>query len=112
MKLLFCSALILSIIVRYSFRSGAPEHPGDKFYNTTVEVLPVDHINKKGGVLDNKSHVHDFPMTEDSYLVIGGFIGTSGVAEGTIDPKLGPISAIRLSVQTASESWVILNEVR
>lgn len=96
---------------RYVFRSGAPEHPGDKFYNTTVEILPEDHVNKKGGVLDNKSHSHSYQMTDDKYLVIGGFIGTSGVAEGTIDKKIGPLSAIRLIIQTPSESWVILNEV-
>lgn len=100
------------VIDKYVFLSGAPEHPGDKFYNTTVEVLPQDHVNKKGGILDNKSHSHNYKMTDDKYLVIGEFIGTSGVAEGTIDIKLGNISAIRLVIQAPSESWVILNEVR
>lgn len=29
-------------IIRYFFRSGNMEHPGDKLFNTTVEVLPAD----------------------------------------------------------------------
>lgn len=30
-----------SICFRFLFRSGNQEHPGDKFENTTVEILPV-----------------------------------------------------------------------
>lgn len=32
----------LSIPSRYFFRSGNIEHPGDKLFNTSVEVLPFD----------------------------------------------------------------------
>lgn len=32
----------LSLPFRYFFRSGNIEHPGDKLFNTSVEVLPFD----------------------------------------------------------------------
>jgi len=32
----------LSLVFRYFFRSGNIEHPGDKLFNTSVEVLPFD----------------------------------------------------------------------
>ena len=57
----------------YLFHSGNSEHPGDKFYNTTVEVLPVDHIGKADGILTNKIHEHGYPRTEDGYLIINEF---------------------------------------
>ena len=97
---------------RYTFKSGNPEHPGDKFYNTTVEVLPEDHVSKQSGVLDNAAHSHPYPKTDDSFLVIGNFNHVSGAAENTVDPTLGKINTLRLRVLTQSESWVILNEVR
>lgn len=34
--------LPLCLIFRYFFRSGNIEHPGDKLFNTSVEVLPFD----------------------------------------------------------------------
>ncbi|KAJ8410490.1 hypothetical protein AAFF_G00193940 [Aldrovandia affinis] len=34
-------------IERYFFRSGNIEHPGDKLFNTTVEVLPFDNIQSE-----------------------------------------------------------------
>lgn len=36
----------------------------------------------------------------------------NGVAEGTVDPSLNPISSFRLSVIQNSAVWAILNEVR
>lgn len=49
-------------IKKYLFRSGNVEHPSDRFYNTTVEALPVgtSSINR------NANNV-----TEDGYVVIG-----------------------------------------
>ena len=39
----------------FLFRSGHPEHPGDKFYNTTVDVRPVRlHLAEQRGVLDRR----------------------------------------------------------
>lgn len=34
-----------------------------------------------------------------------------GIAQGTIDPKLGKISILRLTVHSESENWAILSEV-
>lgn len=52
---------ILQVFVcfRYLFRSGNAEHPSDKFYNTTVEVLPTNPI----------LNAHN--VTNDGYVIIG-----------------------------------------
>lgn len=50
---------------RYLFRSGNAEHPSDKFYNTTVEVLPQSSSSV------NRNHNN---VTEDGYIIIGNFI--------------------------------------
>jgi hypothetical protein len=46
---------------RFFFRSGNAEHPSDKFYNTTVEVLPAE-TNQYGNSLN---------VTSDGYIVVG-----------------------------------------
>lgn len=88
-------------IKRYLFRSGNPEHPSDRFYNTTVEVLPeiftsVDRNNND--------------ITEDGYIVIGEF-DSLGIAQGIVDRKFGRISVLRLTVHSESENWAILSEI-
>lgn len=47
------------VFYRYLFRSGNAEHPSDKFYNTTVEVLPENPLHSTHNV------------TSDGYVVIG-----------------------------------------
>ena len=49
-------------VKKYLFRSGNPEHPSDKFYNTTVEVL-----------LENAANLNrnDDNVTEDGYVIVG-----------------------------------------
>uniref|UniRef100_A0A8C1J5S5 Zgc:154054 n=1 Tax=Cyprinus carpio TaxID=7962 RepID=A0A8C1J5S5_CYPCA len=72
----------------YFFRSGNIETNGDRFYNTTVEVLP-------NNVSDQKNH--------SSFK--------NGVAEGEVDGALGEIAAMRLLVHSDSDVWVLLSEV-
>uniref|UniRef100_A0A674PFJ9 Alpha-1,3-mannosyl-glycoprotein 4-beta-N-acetylglucosaminyltransferase B n=1 Tax=Takifugu rubripes TaxID=31033 RepID=A0A674PFJ9_TAKRU len=79
-------------IERYFFRSGNIEHPGDKLYNTSVEVQPFDV-----SLL--------FLLTEDLRTF------QNGIAEGEVDPSFGPLEAMRLSVLTDSPVWVILSEI-
>ncbi len=98
-------------IFRFLFKSGNPEHPGDKFYNTTVEVLPASHTEKQKGLLDNKDHVHPYIQTKDGFLIVGNFSHASGEAKGVIDPNLGDIDTLRIRILRESASWVILNEV-
>lgn len=86
---------------RYLFRSGNAEHPLDKFYNTTVEILPKSMITL------NRNYNN---VTEDGYIIIGKF-NTLGIASGSVDRNLGKISAMRLTVHSESENWVILSEV-
>nr|XP_025959058.1 alpha-1,3-mannosyl-glycoprotein 4-beta-N-acetylglucosaminyltransferase A isoform X1 [Dromaius novaehollandiae]XP_025959059.1 alpha-1,3-mannosyl-glycoprotein 4-beta-N-acetylglucosaminyltransferase A isoform X1 [Dromaius novaehollandiae] len=91
-------------VERYLFHSGNPEHPGDIFLNTTVEVLPFQNEEL---VLSKETKDK---RLEDGYFRIGKF--ENGVAEGTVDPSLNPISSFRLSVIQNSAVWAILNEVR
>lgn len=90
-------------IYRYLFHSGNPEHPGDILLNTTVEVLPFQNEEL---VLSKETKDK---RLEDGYFRIGKF--ENGVAEGTVDPSLNPISSFRLSVIQNSAVWAILNEI-
>ncbi|XP_033920501.1 alpha-1,3-mannosyl-glycoprotein 4-beta-N-acetylglucosaminyltransferase-like protein MGAT4D isoform X1 [Melopsittacus undulatus] len=94
-------------VEKYFFRSGNMEHPGDKLFNTTVEVLPADEMLKKE-LVDNGSK-YNYTATKDGYLQIGAF--ENGIAEGSINPSMGKIQAIRLSVNSDSPVWAILSEV-
>ncbi|KAF1495881.1 Alpha-1,3-mannosyl-glycoprotein 4-beta-N-acetylglucosaminyltransferase B, partial [Eudyptula minor novaehollandiae] len=94
-------------VEKYFFRSGNMEHPGDKLFNTTVEVLPADEMLRKE-LVDNGSKFN-YPATKDGYLKIGAF--ENGIAEGSINQSIGKIQAIRLSVNSDSPVWAILSEV-
>ncbi|KAL2740574.1 hypothetical protein V1478_000715 [Vespula squamosa] len=88
-------------IKRYLFRSGNPEHPSDRFYNTTVEVFPEMFRS-----IDKNNN----DMTEDGYIIVGKF-DALGIAQGTVDKKYGRISVLRLTVHSESENWAILSEI-
>ncbi|KAM6075864.1 alpha-1,3-mannosyl-glycoprotein 4-beta-N-acetylglucosaminyltransferase-like protein MGAT4D isoform 5-T5 [Chlamydotis macqueenii] len=94
-------------VEKYFFRSGNVEHPGDKLFNTTVEVLPADEMLRKE-LIDNGSKFN-YPATKDGYLKIGAF--ENGIAEGSINQSIGKIQAVRLSVNSDSPVWAILSEV-
>ncbi|NXR65985.1 MGT4B acetylglucosaminyltransferase, partial [Rhadina sibilatrix] len=94
-------------VKKYLFRSGNMEHPGDKLFNTTVEVLPADETLRKE-LASNRSKFN-YPATKDGYLKIGAF--KNGIAEGSISQSIGRIQAIRLSVTSDSPVWAILSEV-
>ncbi|XP_055379355.1 alpha-1,3-mannosyl-glycoprotein 4-beta-N-acetylglucosaminyltransferase B isoform X2 [Condylostylus longicornis] len=87
----------------YLFRSGNVEHPSDRFYNTTVEILP-DSLNENSLIWST------YNSTTDGFLIIGSF-NAFGLAEGNIDPKIGPIKEIRLHVHSDSENWALLSEI-
>ncbi|KAG7461565.1 hypothetical protein MATL_G00192460 [Megalops atlanticus] len=90
----------------YLFRSGNIETNGDKFYNTTVEVLPTN-----SSFLDNmeSGQIPKYKQSKDGFIVIGAF--ANGVAEGAVEPELQKISAIRLVVNADSDVWVLLSEI-
>lgn len=88
---------------RYLFRSGNHEHPSDKFYNTTVEVLP-DQLSEESVIWQQ------YNTTTDGYLIIGSF-NAFGVAEGSVDGRIGKLRELRLHCHAESENWVILSEV-
>ncbi|XP_027554649.1 alpha-1,3-mannosyl-glycoprotein 4-beta-N-acetylglucosaminyltransferase-like protein MGAT4D [Neopelma chrysocephalum] len=94
-------------VEKYFFRSGNMEHPGDKLFNTTVEVLPADELQRKE--LVDTGNKFNYPATKDGYLKIGAF--ENGIAEGSINQSIGRIKAIRLSISSDSPVWAILSEV-
>ncbi|XP_043530063.1 alpha-1,3-mannosyl-glycoprotein 4-beta-N-acetylglucosaminyltransferase B-like isoform X1 [Chiloscyllium plagiosum] len=97
-------------IERYLFRSGNMEHPGDKFFNTTVEILPVDKSEFDKNVLHNNITKYlKYQETEDGYYRIGAF--RNGIAEGEVDASIGKIEALRLFVLSESPVWVLLSEI-
>uniref|UniRef100_A0A8C0FVU5 MGAT4 family member D n=1 Tax=Bubo bubo TaxID=30461 RepID=A0A8C0FVU5_BUBBB len=90
-------------VEKYLFRSGNMEHPGDKLFNTTVEVLPADvSLSFPTVIHTNASRLQDGPTA-------GAF--ENGIAEGSINQSIGKIQAIRLSVNSDSPVWAILSEV-
>nr|XP_023019295.1 alpha-1,3-mannosyl-glycoprotein 4-beta-N-acetylglucosaminyltransferase B-like [Leptinotarsa decemlineata] len=89
------------IVKRFYFRSGNAEHPSDKFYNTTVEVLPVAEVSQKG----NSPNI-----TSDGYIIVGKFDST-GIATGTPNESIGKVKTLRLNVHSESENWAILSEI-
>ena len=52
--------------------SSNEQNPGDKFYNTTVEVLPSYQRDKKEGILEAENHQDNkFNRTQDGYIQVG-----------------------------------------
>ncbi|XP_040459704.1 alpha-1,3-mannosyl-glycoprotein 4-beta-N-acetylglucosaminyltransferase B isoform X5 [Falco naumanni] len=97
-------------IERFFFRSGNIEHPEDKLFNTTVEVLPFDSLQSdKEALQEGRGTVVKYRRMTDGYIQIGSF--SKGIAEGEVDPSFGPLEAIRLSIQTDSPVWIILSEI-
>ncbi|XP_043242541.1 alpha-1,3-mannosyl-glycoprotein 4-beta-N-acetylglucosaminyltransferase B-like isoform X1 [Amphibalanus amphitrite] len=85
----------------FMFQSGNVEHPSDRFYNTTVEIVPA---------LADHELLKRYKTTSDGYAIIGQF-DDQGVAAGSLDPTWGPIRSLRLAVQAESDNWVILSEI-
>ncbi|KAL1501288.1 hypothetical protein ABEB36_006636 [Hypothenemus hampei] len=95
------------IIKSFLFKSGNAEHPSDKFYNTTVEVLPLDGPASSNSIFTSWASAN---LTSDGYVIVGKFDG-SGIARGTVDESLGKIQSLRLHVHSDSENWAILSEI-
>uniref|UniRef100_A0A8B9RMK8 Alpha-1,3-mannosyl-glycoprotein 4-beta-N-acetylglucosaminyltransferase A n=1 Tax=Astyanax mexicanus TaxID=7994 RepID=A0A8B9RMK8_ASTMX len=98
-------------IERFLFRSGNQEHPGDKIENTTVEILPfsvrcflLSWLQDTGLKTKEK-----YKRTDDHFYRVADF--ENGVAEGTVDPSLNPVAAVRLAVLKDSAVWAIVSEV-
>ncbi|XP_053595650.1 alpha-1,3-mannosyl-glycoprotein 4-beta-N-acetylglucosaminyltransferase B isoform X3 [Microplitis demolitor] len=88
-------------IKKYLFKSGNVEHPLDKFYNTTVEILPE---------FQNFENYKNYTMTEDGYTLIGEF-DSNGIAQGTLGYNLGKVREFRFTVHSESGNWAILSEI-
>uniref|UniRef100_UPI00358E2ECA alpha-1,3-mannosyl-glycoprotein 4-beta-N-acetylglucosaminyltransferase B-like isoform X2 n=1 Tax=Myxine glutinosa TaxID=7769 RepID=UPI00358E2ECA len=96
-------------IARYLFRSGNVEHPGDKLFNCTVEVLPALNDAGKATLRDVREQSTSYKRTDDGFFRVGAFV--NGLAEGAIDPSFGQINSVRLSILTDSPVWVLISEI-
>ncbi|MEE6461481.1 hypothetical protein FKM82_001299 [Ascaphus truei] len=90
-------------VVGYLFRSGNIEHPGDKLFNTTVDVLPAEQTTSREKLADG------LQKHEDGFIKIGKFL--NGIAEGEIIPSIGKIKAIRLKILSPSPVWALISEI-
>lgn len=92
-------------IYRYLFRSGNIETSGDKFNNTTVEVLPSNAAAGDRLVASSYS----YKESDNGFIIIGAF--EDGKAEGEVEEVLQPISALRLVVHSDADVWALLSEI-
>lgn len=82
-------------------RSGKADHREDKFYNASLEVVPLNYKDP----LRNRSK-----KTEDGYFEIGEF-DKDGLVQVTLDEDVGKISKVRIKVHKTSDNWVIISEI-
>ena len=86
-------------------RSGSPEHPDDRFCNSTLSIQTITPIVKS---LMPASYV----VHKDNYYTIDRVFDQSGTFSGYIDPNVtGKISRIRIEIGSASESWLVISDV-
>ncbi|XP_071060639.1 alpha-1,3-mannosyl-glycoprotein 4-beta-N-acetylglucosaminyltransferase B-like isoform X2 [Pseudochaenichthys georgianus] len=93
-------------ITRYLFRSGNVETSADKFYNTTVEVLPSNASARDTRVAAWPSYYRE---SDKGFIIIGAFV--DGLAAGDIEESLQPILALRLLVHSDADVWALLSEI-
>lgn len=91
-----------TVLESFLFRSGNVEHPNDKFYNTSVEVYPVQN-----GTFVTE---HRYQLSLEGFWIVGRF-NENGIAQSNLDASFGAIKMLRLRVQSESDSWVILSEI-
>lgn len=89
---------------RYFFKSGSSDHPEDILVNASVQVLPA--------VTPKIPELIPYPNTSDQFLIVGSFSDTSGIAEGSIIPTVGPVRILRIQIEEEVDHWVALSEVR
>ncbi|KAL8212052.1 UNVERIFIED_CONTAM: hypothetical protein K2H54_035806 [Gekko kuhli] len=71
-----------TLLQRFFFRSGNIEHPEDKLFNTTVEVLPFDSLQSdKEALQEGRGTAFKYRRTSDGYIQIEH-------KEGMVTPEL------------------------
>lgn len=94
---------IFSLPHRYFFKSGSSDHLEDILVNASVQVLPA--------VTPKIPELIPYPNTSDQFLIVGSFSDTSGIAEGSIIPTVGPVRILRIQIEEEVDHWVALSEV-
>lgn len=88
-------------------RSGSPEHPNDKLYNSTFEVRFQSNAEPGDHQLPSS-----YNKTSDGYYIIDRFSNTLGTVSGTIDAEqYGPLKSIRIRIESAFETWIIITDI-
>ncbi|XP_068961514.1 alpha-1,3-mannosyl-glycoprotein 4-beta-N-acetylglucosaminyltransferase-like protein MGAT4D isoform X2 [Petaurus breviceps papuanus] len=95
-------------VKEYVFTSGNVQHPGDKLFNTIVEILPENEVDFLSNLPRNGSKF-DYEATTNGFLKIGTF--ENGVAQGIMNPAVGKIKAFRLTVLSDSPVWAIVDKI-
>ncbi|XP_038056891.1 alpha-1,3-mannosyl-glycoprotein 4-beta-N-acetylglucosaminyltransferase B-like [Patiria miniata] len=98
------------LIQEFQFVSSNEQNPGDKLYNTIVEVLPSYQREKKEGILEaDDSKDGQTNRTEDGYIQVGQF--DEGKAIGKVNSNIGEVEELRLRVMEDLKNWVILSNI-
>ncbi|XP_035829308.1 alpha-1,3-mannosyl-glycoprotein 4-beta-N-acetylglucosaminyltransferase B-like [Aplysia californica] len=120
-------------ISRVYFASGDKGHPGDKFQNTTIEILPVkpppvtSAVNKlvvqkdpSGNQTSQQKlafeqrvlYLADLPKDSmlDTFYVVGKF-DEQGRAKAEIPVDFKDIQVVRLRILSDLPNWVILSQI-
>ncbi|XP_037940566.1 alpha-1,3-mannosyl-glycoprotein 4-beta-N-acetylglucosaminyltransferase B-like [Teleopsis dalmanni] len=93
-------------LTRYIFRSGTVKHPDERFYDTTVEILPLPMRDR----IFDTTLAQRYNVTRDGFYIVGSF-NDDGIAVGTIDPNFGVLERLRLWVHSTSRHWVYLTDI-
>ncbi|XP_071128021.1 alpha-1,3-mannosyl-glycoprotein 4-beta-N-acetylglucosaminyltransferase B-like isoform X1 [Mytilus edulis] len=83
------------------FRSGKADHREDKFYNTSLQVIPLNYHDP----IKNRAK-----KTKDGYFDLAEF-DKEGIVHVRLASDVGKLSKIRIKVHKSSENWVIISEI-
>lgn len=94
-----------TLIYKYYIKSGNPEHPDDKLYNSTLHIKTVNPI--KESLLPS-----NYLLTSDNFYIIDNFSNDLGTFVGLINPNItGKISQMRIHIPVGYETWIIITEI-
>ena len=90
----------------YYVKSGNPEHPDDKLFNSTFQIKFSNEIK------DLSLLPSTYIKTQDDFYIIDQFSNELGTVSGQIDgERLGPLDSVRIHIASSSENWIILSEI-
>ncbi len=86
-------------------KSGSPEHPTDKFFNSTFSIQTLTPIIKS-------SIPSNYVALKDNYYTIDRVFDESGTFSGYLNPNVtGKVTRIRIDFTCVSESWLVISDL-